>query len=253
MKTRPTASHDIWITGFNPGREALLTGRVPVLELVLSRSDPRSRELHELGIKRGIPVRRETGEEISALVGHSHHQGVALRMKEYPYVSVESLLGRPSGEREPLVILDCLQDPQNFGALMRSACFLGARGVIVPKDRSVGITATVVKVSSGAISYLPVALVGNLVRTIEELKERGLWIAGLDVSATLSIYEADLCVPLGLVIGNEQKGMRPLVRKACDLLVRIPAGGPLQSLNAATAGAIALAEIQRQRLVSSHE
>ncbi len=226
----------------------MLTDRIPVLEMILSRSDPRCRELLALGTSRGISVRQESREAISALVGHSHHQGVALRVREYPYVSVESLLERPPDEREPLVILDCLQDPQNFGALMRSACFLGAKGVIVPRDRSVGITGTVIKVASGAISYLPVAMVGNLARTLDQLKERGIWIAGLDVEGNSSIYEADLTVPLGLVVGNEQKGMRPLIRKACDLLLRIPAGGPLQSLNAATAGAVALAEIQRQRI-----
>ncbi len=158
---------------------------------------------------------------------------------------------RPLEDRQPVLILDSIQDPQNLGALIRSACFLGARGIILPKDRSAKITSTVIKVASGATVYLPVIQVVNLAQALDHLKGSGLWIAGLDVEAEQSLYEVDLSVPLGLVVGNEQKGLRPLTRKHCDFLVHIPAGGPLQSLNAATAGAIALAEVQRQRLTKS--
>lgn len=243
-RTSPT----LWVSGINPVREALLAVHAEILEMVVARSDQRVRELLELGARRGIAPRQETREALSARVGHAHHQGVALQMREYPYLALESLMARPPEEREPLVILDCIQDPQNLGALIRSACFLGARGVIIPRDRSAQVTATVVKIAAGATAYLPVVRVNNLVRALEHLKEHGLWIFGLDVQGGKTIYEADLSVPLGLVIGNEQKGLRPLVAKACDLLVRIPEHGPLQSLNAATSGAIALAEAQRSRL-----
>jgi 23S rRNA (guanosine2251-2'-O)-methyltransferase len=242
------ASTALWISGFNPVREALLTARAEILEMIVARSDQRIRELVELSAQRGIAPRQETRDALSARVGHSHHQGVALRMREYPYLALEALMEKPPGEREPLVILDCIQDPQNLGALIRSACFLGARGVIIPQDRSAQVTETVVKIAAGATAYLPVVRVNNLVRTLEQLKEHGLWIFGLDVQGAKTIYDADLSVPLGLVIGNEQKGLRPLVAKACDVLVRIPEYGPLQSLNAATSGAIALAEAQRRRL-----
>jgi 23S rRNA (guanosine2251-2'-O)-methyltransferase len=131
--------------------------------------------------------------------------------------------------------------------MIRSASFLGAKGLIVPRDRSARISATVIKVASGATVYLPIIQVTNLAQALERLKKSGLWIVGLDVEGKQSLYEADLSMPLGLVVGNEQKGLRPLIRKLCDFLVRIPSGGPLQSLNAATAGAIALAEVQRQR------
>jgi 23S rRNA (guanosine2251-2'-O)-methyltransferase len=216
--------------------------------MVLARSDQRVGELLEWAVGKNIPSRQETREFLSTQVGHEHHQGVALLVDEYPYASLESLLEALPHERDPLIILDCIQDPQNLGALLRSACFLGAKGIVLPADRSAGVTAAVVKVAAGATSYLPIVQATNLSRALEALKESGLWIIGLDVGGTQSIYEADLSLPLGLVVGNEQKGLRPLVRRHCDFLVRIPSLGAIQSLNAATAGAVALAEVQRQRL-----
>lgn len=248
MKVKPRSADDLWISGYNPVREALLSQGLLITELLLARNDQRAAELAAMAQARSIIVRRETLDALSALVGHAHHQGVAARSQEFRYASLESLLLRPLEERQPLLLLDCVQDPQNLGALIRSACFLGAKGLILPKDRSARITNTVIKVASGATVYLPVVLVTNLAQTLEQLKNSGLWIVGLDAEATPSLYEVDGTLPLGLVVGNEQKGLRPLVRKHCDFLVRIPAGGPLQSLNAATAGAIALAEVQRQRL-----
>lgn len=239
---------EIWITGVNPVREAMKAGGVPVRELILARSDPRGRELAELAEMKAIPVRRENRETLSALVGHEHHQGAALRADEFIYTGLEALLARPTEEREPLVILDTIQDPQNLGAILRSACFLGAKGVVIPVDRSVRVTGTVVKIAAGAISYLPIVQVVNLARTLDMLKEHGIWTVGLDAGDSRSLYDVDLAVPMALVIGNEQKGLRPLVRKSCDILAGIPAHGPLDSLNAATAGAVALAELQRQRL-----
>jgi len=248
MKGKGRSAEAIWISGVNPVREALRAESLAVREMIYARTDQRIQELIELGRHQGIPVRQETRDGLSALLGHSHHQGVALHAEEYPYTSLESLLDRRLEEREPLVILDCIQDPQNLGALIRSGCFLGAKGIVIPRDRSARVTSTVVKVAAGATSYLPVIQVTNLTRALELLKDAGTWIVGLDVEGKKSLYEADLTVPVGLVVGNEQKGLRPLVRKNCDLLVEIPARGPVQSLNASAAGAIALAEIQRQRL-----
>ncbi len=248
MKRRKeTFSAGMWIGGVNPVREALRSRTAHPLELVYFRSDSRVRELLELSTGRNIPVRQESREALTALVGHVHHQGVALRVSEYPYTDLDQLLGRDPWEREPLVLLDSIQDPQNLGAIMRSACFLGARGLIIPRDRSAKVTSTVIKVSAGAASHLPVVQVTNLVRTLERLKEAGLWIVGLEAGWTVPIHEADLTIPLGLVIGNEQKGLRPLVRDRCDILAGIPSRGPVDSLNAAVAGAVALAELQRQR------
>jgi 23S rRNA (guanosine2251-2'-O)-methyltransferase len=248
MRRKPQPEHEIWISGYNPAKEALHSPNMAIKELVLARKDRRAAELKVMAEERGITVRQDAFDALSALVGHAHHQGVAVRAPEFRYTPLDVLLRRPLDEREPLLIPDCLQDPQNLGALIRSACFLGARGIIIPKDRSARISNTVVKVASGATVYLPVIQVINLAQALEQLKSGGLWIVGLDVEGEQSLYDADLSLPLGLVVGNEQKGLRPLIRKYCDFLVRIPASGPFQSLNAATAGAIALAEVQRQRL-----
>jgi 23S rRNA (guanosine2251-2'-O)-methyltransferase len=247
MKAKSRQEQAIWISGYNPVREVLSSKDAAVEELVLGRSDQRAADLEAMAMERRIPIRRESADFISALVGHAHHQGLAVRSEDFRHGSLEGFLQHPLEELHPILVLDSIQDPQNLGALIRSACFLGAQGVIVPKDRSARITGTVIKVASGATVYLPIIQITNLVQTLEQLKDHGLWIVGLDVEGKQSIYEADLSLPLGLVVGNEQKGLRPLVRRHCDFLVRIPAGGPLQSLNAATAGAIALAEVQRQR------
>lgn len=248
MKRRKdTFSAGMWIGGVNPVREALRSRTVHPLELVYFRSDSRVRELVELAAGRNIPARKESREALTAILGHVHHQGVALKVSEFPYTDLDHLLDRNPSEREPLVVLDSVQDPQNLGAMMRSACFLGARGLIITRDRSAKVTSTVIKVSAGAASHLPVVQVTNLARTLERLKEVGLWIVGLEAGQTVPIHEADLTVPLGLVIGNEQKGLRHLVRDHCDILAGIPSQGPVDSLNAAVAGAVALAEVQRQR------
>jgi 23S rRNA (guanosine2251-2'-O)-methyltransferase len=249
QKGRLPSAQDLWISGINPVREALRADRLVIREMVLARSDQRVQELMEWAAGKNIPWRQTSREFLSGQVGHEHHQGIAILVDEYPYVSLESLLEAPPREREPLIVLDCIQDPQNLGALLRSACFLGAKGIVLPADRSARVTAAVVKVAAGATSYLPIVQTTNLARALDTMKASGLWIVGLDVGGTQSIYEADLALPLGLVVGNEQKGLRPLVRKHCDFLVQIPALGAIQSLNAATAGAVALAEAQRQRLM----
>jgi 23S rRNA (guanosine2251-2'-O)-methyltransferase len=243
----PRVDQTIWVSGINPAREAFRASSLAILEIVVARDDHRVNELLASGKQKNIPIRHEARNSLSELVGHTHHQGIALRVQEYPYADFDRILGLPIHEREPLIILDSVQDPQNLGAIMRSGCFLGAKAVIIPKDRSARVTAAVIKVAAGAASYIPVVQVVNLARALEQLKEAGHWIMGLDVEGRRSLYEADLSVPLGLVIGNEQKGLRPLIRKSCDLLVQVPAHGPIQSLNAATAGAVALAEVQRQR------
>jgi 23S rRNA (guanosine2251-2'-O)-methyltransferase len=249
MKKTDPSERAIWISGVNPVREALLYGKSDAGELVLSRSDSRGRELEELAAKRRMRVTRSTHERITELTGHTHHQGVALKMAEFLYTELEALLEKPLAEREPLLVLDSIQDPQNLGAILRSACFLGAKGVIIPKDRSAGVTATVIKIAAGATGYVPVARVTNVARTLARIKSAGYWVAGLEVKGSKNSYDADFTVPLCLVIGNEQKGIRPLVRRECDMLVQIPAAGPLDSLNAASAATVALYEVLRQRLI----
>ncbi len=241
------SAEPLWICGVNSVREALRSPGMHIEEIVLARSDAVGQELAALGKQRSIPVHYENKEVLLKKVGHSHHQGAAARMDEFPYTSLDVLLERPPAEREPLLVLDSIQDPQNLGALIRSACFLGTKGVVIPKDRSAGVTASVLKVAAGGASYLPIVQVVNLARTLDQMKEAGLWILGMTGAGSQTLYEADLTVPLALVVGNEHTGIRRLVLKHCDLLVAIPRQGPLESLNAAAAGTIALAEVQRQR------
>ncbi len=238
-----------WIFGVHPIEEALNRRDVQILELVYSRGNPRLERLAEAARRRSIPIRLEDRHALNALLGTTHHQGVAARTEQYAYTSLDDFLRAGPTSIDPIVILDCIQDPQNLGSIMRSACFLGARGVILPRDRSARVTGTVIKVAAGATAYLPVVQVTNLVRAMERLKALGIWIVGLDLETDRSLYEVDFRPPSALVVGNEQKGLRPLVRKGCDLLARIPASGPLQSLNAGNAAAVALSEIQRQRHV----
>jgi 23S rRNA (guanosine2251-2'-O)-methyltransferase len=239
----------LWICGINPVLEALQGQASGVEELLVSRKslDQRLRPIEEQAGRNRIALRHLSREALTALVGHEHHQGVALRMPGFAYADADQFLAQQRALISPLVVLDSIQDPQNLGAILRSSCFLGAKGIVIPKDRAAAVTSTVIKVAAGATSHLPVMRITNLARLLEQLKELGLWIAGLDLQGQQSLYDADLTMPLALVVGNEQKGLRPLVRNTCDLLLRIPAHGPLQSLNAATACAITLAEIQRQR------
>lgn len=253
MKEKTLSRDGIWICGVNPVREALLSNNLVPGEMVHSRIDARIQDLLDLCTSRGIPVRMQKKEALSAFLGHAHHQGVALLVPDFPYVPLENILKSEASRREPLVVLDSVQDPQNLGALMRSACFLGAKGLVIPRDRSAKVTGSVMKVAAGAASYLPVIQVTNLARCLDGMKEAGLWVVGLAVEEALPIYDVDLTVPLGVVIGNEMKGLRPLVRKHCDILAAIPSHGPMESLNAAVAGAVVLAEIQRQRGFSRKE
>jgi 23S rRNA (guanosine2251-2'-O)-methyltransferase len=248
MKKTSQSEREIWISGVNPVKEALRAEKIDAAELVVSRSDSIGLEIEDLAGKRGIRITRGLRDRISGLAGHAHHQGVALRIAEFPYAELETLLEKPAADREPLVVLDGIQDPQNLGAILRNACFLGAKGVIIPIDRSASVTAAVFKIAAGAAGYVPVARVVNVSRALKQIKSAGYWVAGLDVKGGKNLYEADFTAPLCLVVGNEQKGIRPLVRQECDLLVKIPAAGPLDSLNAASAAAIALYEVLRQRI-----
>ena len=245
----PESTENIWICGINPVYEALRGWTTGLSRLLVARrsTDNRVMALEKQARELHLQVEHLDREMLSELVGHGHHQGVALRCRGFPYADEDAFLSRSVEELAPLLLLDSIQDPQNLGAVLRSGCCLGAKGVVVPKDRATAVTGAVIKVAAGAASLIPVVQVTNLVRTMEKLKDAGLWVVGLDLQGDQSLHEADLSMPIGLVVGSEHKGLRPLVREHCDLLLHIPVYGPLQSLNAATAAAIALAEIQRQR------
>ena len=191
-------------------------------------------------------------ERLDQLSETRAHQGVIAQVAAYEYSTVEEILARAEEKGEPpfLILLDNVEDPHNLGAIIRTANLAGAHGVIIPKRRAVGLTSTVAKTSAGAINYTPVAKVTNIVRTIEELKEKGIWFVCADMGGE-TMYDLDLTGPMGLVIGNEGEGVSRLVREACDFTASIPMKGDIDSLNASVAAGVLAYEIVRQRLVKS--
>lgn len=188
-------------------------------------------------------------ERLDQLSETGRHQGVIAIAAAYEYASVEDMLQAAREKQEPpfLILLDNIEDPHNLGAVIRTANLAGAHGVIIPKNRAVGLTATVARTSAGALNYTPVAKVTNLAKTIEELKEEGLWFVCADMNGT-SMYQLDLKGPIGLVIGSEGEGVGRLVKEKCDMSAAIPMKGNIDSLNASVAAGVLAYEIVRQRL-----
>ena len=202
--------------------------------------------LRALAEQHGIAVASVDEAALDALCEGGNHQGVAATVGEYSYLDLETLLDRLP-EAPLLVVADSLMDPQNLGSIIRSALVLGAAGLVLPRDRSVRITSAVVRVSAGASEHLPCAQVTNLARTLERLKERGFWVAGAVERGGLHPAESDLTGATALVVGNEHKGIRPLVLDKCDVRLTIPSGSAIASLNVAAATAALLYEAARQR------
>ena len=177
------------------------------------------------------------------------HQGVIAQAAAYEYAEVEDILqaARDKGEPPFVLILDNIEDPHNLGAILRTANLAGAHGVIIPKNRAVGVTATVARTSAGAINFTPVAKVTNIAKTIEDLKKEGMWFVCADMGGT-SMYDLNLTGPIGLVIGNEGEGVGRLVKEKCDMIASIPMKGDIDSLNASVAAGVLAYEIVRQRL-----
>ena len=209
---------------------------------VLSGANERGRlsDILDLCKKRNIQVSKVPGRELKSI--HPNHQGVALQVDEYPYKSLYDILehSKSSAEDPFLLFLDTLQDPQNLGSLLRTAEIVGVHGVFLPYRRTATITPAVVNASSGACEHMMVAQV-NLSQSMDQLKEKGIWFIGLDTSEEAKILtKIQLDGPIALVIGSEGKGMRSLVRKSCDFLLKLPMKGKIESLNAAVAGSVAL-------------
>lgn len=188
-------------------------------------------------------------ERLDRLAGTGHHQGVVAQAAAYEYAEVEDILNaaREKGEAPFIFILDEIEDPHNLGAIIRTANLCGAHGVIIPKRRAVGLTATVAKTSAGAVNYTPVAKVTNIAKTIEELKKEGMWFVCADMDGQ-TMYDLNLTGPIGLVIGNEGAGVSRLVKEKCDFTASIPMKGDIDSLNASVAAGVLAYEIVRQRL-----
>ena len=239
-----------WIYGRNPVYEALRTGRRQHYRLRIARGvqeKGRLADILELCTGKNLPVERVERSQLDTLV--PNHQGLALEVSSYPYANLIDILDHAERSNEPpfLLILDALKDPQNLGALLRTAEIVGVHGVLLPLRRTATVTPAVVSASSGACEHLLVAQI-NLAQAIERLKVNGLWVYGLDIDLEAKpANHLRLDGPLALVVGSEAEGMRSLVRSSCDLLVKLPMRGQIDSYNAAVAGSIALFLIWQAR------
>ena len=239
------------LEGRNALTEALKAGRT--IDKVFIADGDTDRGLQRLAAEAKeagaviVPVDRRKLDQMSFT---RSHQGVIALVAAHDYYTIDDILEAAAerGENPLIVICDELSDPHNLGAIMRSAECAGAHGVIIPKRRSVGLTATVAKASAGAVEYMKVARVTNINNAINDLKEKGVWVFGTAAEGSVPMYKADLSGPAAIVIGNEGDGMSPLVRKNCDMLVHIPMKGRISSLNASAAASILLYEAVRQRL-----
>ena len=242
------------IAGLHAVRTALKHGRESVQEVWLEarRKDRRIKEIADLARQAGVPVTQVSKQELDDLQVGVNHQGVAARTQAPSATDETALRQMLAGLEVPpfLLILDGVTDPHNLGACLRSADGAGVHAVIAPKDRSAGLTPTACKVACGAAETVPFVQVTNLARTLRWLQEEaGVWLVGTAGEAETELYAADLKGPLGLVMGAEEKGMRRLTREACDLLVRLPMAGSVESLNVSVATGICLFEAVRQRKI----
>ncbi len=237
------------IYGINPVRELLVRRPGQVEKIALVNTDkpgPGLKEIQALADKAGIEIVRMSRDEISQAGGSTAHQGVVAKAPLPNYRDLDEIIRQDKQQRGILLLLDGIMDPQNLGSIIRVAEEAGAAGVIIPKNRSCGLTPSVLKASAGACEWLPICQVTNLSRTIEQLKSVGYWIAVAEANGETEYSKMDYNMDLALVIGSEGKGVRSLVRKHCDFSMYIPLKGRLGSLNASVATAIILFEAQRQ-------
>ena len=238
------------LTGIHAVKGALEASR-PIEHVFVAkgRQDTRAEEIVQMARRQGIPVRFEERSHLDRIAGTRDHQGVVAIAAAQPAGTLEDILGKANqdkGKPGLLVLLDGVEDPHNLGAIIRTALAAGAHGVIIPERRAAGLTDTVARASAGALSHLPVAKVTNLARAMEQLKEAGYWLVGLDERADKDYTEVDYSSPTGIVMGGED-GMHDLTRKRCDFVVSVPTTGPVKSLNVSVATGVVLFEALRQR------
>jgi 23S rRNA (guanosine2251-2'-O)-methyltransferase len=239
------------IYGIHPVQEALKSSHLQLQKIFVATQKPHPplQSVLDLALQKQIPVAFTTRESLEQMTKGGLHQNIVGIIRETLYASLEEILSRwkQEGTKALFLILDEIQDPQNFGSLIRSALGCGAHGLIIPKDRAVGVTPVVVKASAGAAAHLPIARVVNIANTLDTIKKEGIWVYGASGEAKDAIYDLDLNIDLAIVIGAEGKGIRPLVKKNCDRLFSIPMKGPLSSFNASVSGGMILYEVMRQR------
>jgi 23S rRNA (guanosine2251-2'-O)-methyltransferase len=240
-----------FVYGVNPVLEALKAHPREVVRVLVERGREGRRSqgadrVADAAAAAGVKVDEVPQGDLAHRSRSGVHQGVGAELAEFRYAELEDLFEAASGAAF-LLVLDGVTDPQNLGALVRSAHALGAGGVVVPKDRAAGITPAAFKAAAGALEHCPVARVTNLSRALEQMKEQGIWTVALAADADRDLGSIDLTAPIALVLGSEGEGVRPLVRKTCDHVARVPMAGEVGSLNVAAAGAVALYEVARQR------
>lgn len=239
------------IAGIHPVYEALVSGDRAILRIHVGRGrvSGRMRRILEEAEARRVPIRREDRQVLDGLAPGSTHQGVVAVTGSRAYVPFDELLDQATGFGAPalLVVLDEIQDPQNLGAVIRTAETAGAAGVVVTERHSAPLSGGVARASAGALEHVPVARVGNLVNALKLMKKKGIWIVGLDPDAETPWTGFDYTVPVALVLGGENRGIRRLVREHCDARVRLPLKGKIASLNVSVSAGIALYEVVRQR------
>lgn len=246
IKTKIMKEQKNMIAGRNAVLEAMSGNREIEKLVVQKNSRGVLKDILKKARENRIPIRYEDRSNIDKLF-NGQHQGVVAFVAAYKYSSVDEIL--QTDETPFIVVLDNIEDPHNLGSVIRSCDGAGVSGVIIPKDRAVGLTATVGKVSAGAIEHVKVARVTNIANTIDKLKERGIWVAACDMDGEV-YYQKDLTGSIALVIGNEGKGISRLVKEKCDFSVAIPMSGKINSLNAGNAAAILMYEVRRQRETS---
>lgn len=243
-------SKSLVIEGRNAVLEALRSGKpIDKLYVLDGCQDGPIRTIVREAKKHDVILQFVTKERLNQLSETGKHQGVIAHAAAYEYAQVEDMLelAKSRGEDPFIFLLDNIEDPHNLGAIIRTANLAGAHGVIIPKRRAVGLTATVARTSAGALNYTPVARVTNLKKTVEDLKKQGLWFVCADMDGTV-MYDLDLKGPIGLVIGNEGEGVSRLMKENCDFVAGIPMKGDIDSLNASVAAGVLAYEIVRQRL-----
>lgn len=223
--------------------------RVLELFLLKGRDDQRQQQILALAARQGLAMTGRSRQQLDDLVAGANHQGVVARVRPAPLGNESDLadLVSAAGDKALLLVLDGVTDPHNLGACLRTADAAGATAVVIPRDRAVGLTPVVRKVASGAAEHLPLVAVTNLARTLDALKEQGLWIVGTSDTADQDLYAMDLRQPVALVMGAEGQGMRRLTAERCDMLVRLPMRGSVESLNVSVAAGVCLYEALRQR------
>ncbi|WP_158738309.1 23S rRNA (guanosine(2251)-2'-O)-methyltransferase RlmB [Alteribacillus sp. YIM 98480] len=239
-----------WISGKNPVLEAIRSERsINKVWIAEGAGKGQMKQIYQAAKENNIIIQQAPRKKLDELSGTSRHQGVVASVAAYRYAELEDILEKAADLQEDpfCILLDEIADPHNLGSILRTADAAGAHGVIIPKRRSVGLTQSVAKSSTGAIEHVPVARVTNMSRTMDELKKRGLWLAGTDASGTEDFREWNADMPLGLVIGSEGKGMSRLVKEKCDFLLKIPMKGHVTSLNASVAASLLMYEVYRKR------